>query len=287
MKSAWLLTTLVAALLLVVAPPAVAGAPFDAKQDRTPTLLWRAFPLQERPAAATSQSPSIRAAETRSATPSPEGKSFPLTMLLGLLAAAIAAMTLLLLAQQLVPAVRLRRRLGGGPHRSWPVRAPDWVRWPRRRSRTSSAAKPSEPAGDELLDALRPQPASKRKVKRKIEKVVPMGRLKALPVPAEPEPASDPLPAQPGGRTVETCYIKLWRGYVKSQLYAVRLDEGRTPSVGLAFSPFFRVREEETPTRKADAALRTLIERLEGDGWEVVSSGPRWYQLRLERPRSS
>jgi hypothetical protein len=180
----------------------------------------------------------------------------------------------LLLVQQLVPVVGVRRPLGGKSRRSWLVR-----------SRTSSAAKPSEPARDDLLDALRLQPAPERKVKRKIEKVAPTGRVKALPVP--PEPASNPLPAQPEGRTVESCRIKLWRGYVKSQLYAAPLDRGGTPPVGLFFSPFFRLRDEETPTKKADAALRTLIERLERDGWEVVSGGPRWYQLWLERPRLS
>jgi hypothetical protein len=286
MKSARLLTPLVAALLVVAAPPA-AGGPPNAKKDLPPTRLWRAFPLQERPAAATSPSPSVRAAETRSATPSRStgGKSFPLSILFGLLAAAIAAMTLLLV-QQLVP-VGVRRPLGGRPHRSRPVRAKARVHWPGRRSRTSFAAKPSESAWDDLLEALRPQPAPERKVKRKIEKVAPAGRMKVLPAPPEPEPASDPLPAQPEGRAVESCRIELWRGYVKSQLYAALLDQGGTPPVGLFFSPFFRLRDEETPTKKADAALRTLIERLERDGWEVVSGGPRWYQLRLERPRSS
>jgi hypothetical protein len=286
MKSAWLLTPLVAALLVVVAPPAAVGGPPNAKKDLPPTLLWRAFPLRERPAAATSPSRSVRAADTRSATPSRSsgGKSLPLSMLFGLLAAAIAAMVLLLV-QQLVPVVGARRPPGGRPHRSWPVRAR--AHRPRRRSRTSLAAKPSDSAWDDLLEALRPQPAPERKVKRKIQKVVPAGRMKVLPAPPETEPASDPLPAQPEGRAVESCRIELWRGYVKSQLYAAPLDQGGTPPVGLFFSPIFRLRDEETPTKKAAAALRTLIERLERDGWKVVSGGPRWYQLRLERPRSS
>jgi hypothetical protein len=288
MKSVWLLTPLVAALLVAAAPPAAVGASPNAKKDLPPTLLWRAFPLQERPAAATGPSPSVRAAETRNATPtrSSGGRSFPLSILFGLLVAAIAAITLLLV-QQLVPVVGVRRPLGGRPHRSSPVGAMAWVHWPRRRSRTSVAAKPSESARDDLLEALRPQPAPARKVRRKIEKVVPAGRMKMLPAPPEPEPASDPLPAQPEGRAVESCRIELWRGYVKSQLYAAPLDHGGTPPVGLFFSPFFRLRDEETPTKKAGVALQLLTERLERHGWEVVSNGPRWYQLRLERPRSS
>jgi len=288
MKSARLLTPLVAALVLLVAPPAAVGGPPDAKKSRPPSLLWRAFPLQERPAVATSPSPSVRAAETRTATPSRSsgGESFPLSMLFGFMAAAIAAVALLL-GQQLVPVAGVRRRLGGRTHRSRPAGAPARIQWPRRRSRTGVAAKPSESAWEDLLDALRPQPAPERKVKRKIEKAVPAGRMKALPAPPEPEPAGNPPPVQPEGHAVETCRIELWRGYVKSQLYAAPLDQGGTPPVGLFFSPFFSLRDEETPTKKADAALRTLIERLERDGWEVVSGGPRWYQLRLERPRSS
>jgi len=69
---------------------------------------------------------------------------------------------------------------------------------------------------------------------------------------------------------------------VKCQLYAASLDRPRA-AAPFALSPSFRLRDEDTPTEKAAAALKTLVDRLERDGWTVVSAGARWYQLRLNR----
>jgi hypothetical protein len=121
----------------------------------------------------------------------------------------------------------------------------------------------------------------------------PTTRATALPAPAqlEPEPKLHPedrgaKPEAAGERpqtvTAESCEIELWRGYVKCQLYAASLDRPHA-AAAFAFSPFFRLREEDTPTEKAAEALRTLVDRLERDGWTVVSAGARWYQLRLHR----
>jgi hypothetical protein len=73
---------------------------------------------------------------------------------------------------------------------------------------------------------------------------------------------------------------------VKCQLYAASLDRPRADAA-FAFSPFFRLRDEDTPTEKAAEALKTLVDRLERDGWTVVSTGPRWHQLRLDHSREA
>jgi hypothetical protein len=121
----------------------------------------------------------------------------------------------------------------------------------------------------------------------------PTTRATALPAPAQLEPEPKLHPEDRGSKpeaaderpqtvTAESCEIELWRGYVKCQLYAASLDRPRA-AAAFAFSPFFRLREEDTPTEKAAEALNTLVDRLERDGWTVVSAGARWYQLRLNR----
>jgi hypothetical protein len=128
----------------------------------------------------------------------------------------------------------------------------------------------------------------------------PTTRVTALPARAQPEPEPEPEPepdlppqhrragpdaprARPNTAIAENCQIELWRGYVKCQLYAALLD--RPGATGFAFSPAFRLRDENAPTEQAVIALETLIDYLEGDGWTVVFTGRRWYQLRLARCR--
>jgi hypothetical protein len=83
-------------------------------------------------------------------------------------------------------------------------------------------------------------------------------------------------------RAGETCQIRLWRGYLKCQLLAAPIEMSGEPEA-LAFSPFFRLRDDDAPTASAEAALQTLIEELELSGWTVVREGPRWYQRALKR----
>jgi hypothetical protein len=122
-------------------------------------------------------------------------------------------------------------------------------------------------------------------------------RVTALPAPAQLEPEPKPPPkhrpmkpeAPRGGpqtAIAESCQIKLWRGYVKCQLYAA-LPDRPGAGTGFALSPVFRLREEDTPTEQAAGALKTLIDHLEGDGWTVVSAGAHWYDFQLARSREA
>jgi hypothetical protein len=84
----------------------------------------------------------------------------------------------------------------------------------------------------------------------------------------------------------ETCTIEWWRGYVKSDFYAVAAQPDGRPRIA-ARSSLFRWRGEEPPPRSnaTEASLRMLVERLEYDGWEPVGRGDRWYELSFQRPR--
>lgn len=76
----------------------------------------------------------------------------------------------------------------------------------------------------------------------------------------------------------ETCEIVFWRGYVKCAFYAVP-QEGEP--IG---SPFFRSRERSpVQSGKALDAHRTLVERLQNEGWEPVARGRTWYALTFRR----
>ena len=81
---------------------------------------------------------------------------------------------------------------------------------------------------------------------------------------------------------VEICQIRLWRGYVRYQLYAASGgdEDGRV----LAHSPYFRVKDPERPSAQARAALRNLLDQLEARDWAVTHEGSHWYSFRLERP---
>jgi hypothetical protein len=108
----------------------------------------------------------------------------------------------------------------------------------------------------------------------------PAARATALPAPRQLEP-------EPGPRQrprVETSKVVLWRGQLKYQLYVASLadDAGWRP---LSVSPFFRLDDENIPTEQARKALKLLVKQLEREDWRVVSEGPRWYELTLERPR--
>ena len=320
MRHPRLLALLVAALVLIGATPAASMTPRSVKQQ--PTLLWRTYPLKQRPATPHRPAPLTQVVGSGQALESRPGG---VTLAWGLLGAAIAAIALLLLLL-LRPAVSIGGRTTvarrTGPDES--ARRPVRVRR-RRRRRREHPAKPvpdaSKPRRKDLLEALRPKPTPVREPEvenspeperreRAESPPVPLRaprqpepqqepdpgptpRATALPAPVqlEPEPKLHPKhrgakPDAAGERpqtvTAESCEIELWRGYVKCQLYAASLD--RPPAAAaFAFSPFFRLRDEDTPTQNAAEALKTLVDRLERDGWTVVSAGARWYQLRLNR----
>jgi len=325
MRHPRLLALLVAALVLIGATPAASMTPRSVKQQ--PTLLWRTYPLKQRPATPHRPSPRTQVAGSGQALesrPGGEDQALPKALAWGLLGAAIAAVALLLVLLRPVLSVAtggrttVARRTSPDESARRPVR----VRRRRRRPRDHPAKPvPDAPGREDLLEALRPKPRpvpepevekppQPGRRERAESPPVPLGALRqpepqqkpepgpttratALPAPAqlEPEPKLHPEdrganPEAAGERpqtvTAESCEIELWRGYVKCQLYAASLDRPRA-AVAFAFSPFFRLREEDTPTEKAAEALRTLVDRLERDGWTVVSAGARWYQLRLHR----
>ena len=80
--------------------------------------------------------------------------------------------------------------------------------------------------------------------------------------------------------TAQVCEIKLWRGFAKCRFYA---GLGGSDEA-LVASPYFRLRDERTPTPEAEHALADLLSRLQDDGWMVVSEGPGWYRHWLQRP---
>lgn len=320
MRNPGLLALPVAALVLIGASPAASLTPPSVKKQ--PTLLWRAYPLKQRPATPHRPSPRTQVAGSGQALesrPGGEDQALPKTLAWGLLGAAIAAFALLLVLLRPVLSVAtggrttVARRTGPDESARRPVRI--------RRGRSRPRERQAKPGREDLLEALHPKPSPVRE--SEVEKPpqperreraepppVPLGALRqpepqqepepgpttratALPAPAqlEPEPKlhSEDRGAKPeaaGERpqtvTAESCQIELWRGYVKCQLYAASLD-GPRAAAAFAFSPFFRLRDEDTATEKAAAALKTLVDRLERDGWTVVSAGARWYQLRLSR----
>jgi hypothetical protein len=79
--------------------------------------------------------------------------------------------------------------------------------------------------------------------------------------------------------SVESCEIRLWRGYVKCRLYATV----RGSDEALAVSPYFRLPDEESPNAGAQRALAELLAELERAGWTVVQDRPIWYQNKLQR----
>ena len=177
---------------------------------------------------------------------------------MSVIAAMLLGTTAVLLVRRTVPL-----RAGGG----------------RRRHKPPQEAAP-DLATDELLAALRP--ASTLEYSRytpvQVERppAQPADDARSLPflsvarLPDEPERSDAP--------TVEHSEVKLWRGFVECQLYAA--VEGSTDA--WAVSRPFRLRGGE-PNAAAQKALSTLLAELEHSGWDVVSSGPAWYERRLER----
>jgi hypothetical protein len=274
------LLVLVVATLLLAGPAQAATTRTADVKGKQPTQLWKEYPLRQRAAVARVPPRHEYRSETREATSSRPVTDNPFPLLvIPALVAAVLAITTLLLAQPLTsvvvgrkgPAARERRPSSPAHGPRAPIRFPIPLKRAAERAAAwgaalvppKPAAKPHGSTADDLTEARRAVP--------------------------EPKPAGKPLaatPAPPPRRTrsgaAESCQIRLWHGYVKSQLLAAPLEKSGEPE-GLAFSPFFRLRDPGAPTESAEAALRALIEQLERDGWTVVGAGPRWYQRALER----
>lgn len=81
------------------------------------------------------------------------------------------------------------------------------------------------------------------------------------------------------------CEVGWWRGYVKSAFFAMETSStgpGRT----IAWSPYFRWRKRDVPreTPEAAAALRSLVNSLEREGWIVAGRHEEWFRVRFKCP---
>ena len=101
-------------------------------------------------------------------------------------------------------------------------------------------------------------------------------RLPAHVAPAPPLVVDEP--ASEGVVALDRCEIRVWHGYLKSQFFAVTLDDGQT----LALSPAFK-KSGDVPaaTAVARAAFEALAARLVDSGWEHDGDGAEWYQRRF------
>jgi hypothetical protein len=136
---------------------------------------------------------------------------------------------------------------------------------------------------DLLHGQIKARPPSPRELERRREQELRkyINEVHAVPEPDRTGEARVEPPPQPPqtGASVESCEIKLWRGYVKCQLYATL----RGSEEALAVSGYFRLRDQEAPSPSAQHALNDLLADLEQAGWTVVSVGAIWYQQQLQR----
>jgi hypothetical protein len=146
------------------------------------------------------------------------------------------------------------------------------------------SAAPSPPdqreTTDDLLEALRP----KIKPVEVPERVsAPESELRpGKPVEADPHLSGVVRQAPPQRREVagdQFCELRLWRGYVKCQLY---VEVEGSPGA-LVESPLFRLRDPMVADDHAQKVLADLLADLERSGWLVVEKGPVWYRRRLQR----
>jgi hypothetical protein len=85
----------------------------------------------------------------------------------------------------------------------------------------------------------------------------------------------------------ERCEIALWRGYAKARFFAKLTTGSGEYEYGVAESQPFRARRNGTveQTQRAEAAHRSLVEFLTGEGWEQEENPDgAWYASRFWRP---
>lgn len=84
------------------------------------------------------------------------------------------------------------------------------------------------------------------------------------------------------------CEVGWWRGYVKSAFFAFETSSTGSERT-IAWSPYFRWRKRDVPreTPEAAAALRSLVESLEREGWTVAGRHEEWFRVKFKWPRWS
>jgi hypothetical protein len=130
-------------------------------------------------------------------------------------------------------------------------------------------------------------PTSGGRPQRSKPKRTPQAAAAARPSP----PRASPAPFAPSAleryiaaaTAVEECEIEWFRGYVKSQFYAVtRLSNGRSSVVE---SSWFSWRQVSPPPHEPSiaAAHDELLQALRREGWELCGHGDEWYRDRFKR----
>jgi hypothetical protein len=280
---------------------------------RPPTLLWKSYPLEQRPSTteqaqagpASLSAPRQRSEATRQAAQPGSPEVQPLQNLLivsALLATLVATMAAILLLQSSVPArVGGFRRARDGARLREPARRPSGPMPPRRKRRRPQEvtgrpiadphAQPMQPAVPEPsapeLEPVPEQAVERREWESEEDQTRELPLELQLRVTTRSVPKGTTEEGPPPHRhrarqtraSVESCEIRLWRGYVKCQLYATV----RGSDQAFALSRQFRLRDEDAPSAKAQRALADLLVELAQGGWTVVLDGPIWYQHWLQR----
>jgi hypothetical protein len=148
---------------------------------------------------------------------------------------------------------------------------------PPHKRRTAASGLPPEKSAEPLRRA-RPATRDAPRVPRRAPDPV-----AAAPQPRAAQPA-EPRPLRAIAPRWEECEIGWWRGFVKSEFYAV----ARPPDGGTyvaARSPTFRWWRSEPPPEEGSGAEEhaQLLAELVEAGWEPVGQGIAWYETRLRR----
>jgi hypothetical protein len=225
---------------------------------KPPTALWKAYPLRERPSG-TGSRPTPRARvkvsrpstvdptsvpdEQRASGPTSGAGDFPIVL------AMAGVIGFLLVSAGMVVRQAVPARGAFQSARSARTGRLSAARTRRRKASPARRLSPVEPQGLEPLEWQRdPPPAG--------------GERDATEVVGD-----------------EFCEIRLWRGYVKCQLYV----ELEGTAGAMMESPLFRLRNPGTPDAGAEQALSDILAGLQPHGWSVVETGPVWYRRRLRR----
>jgi hypothetical protein len=291
-------------------------------QLHPPTLLWKAYPLVQRPRA-----PALRkiASETRNATGPTSAQSRQLDDLLlltALLATLLAAGTVVFMRK---PAAA---RGGGSTRGRAANRTPRPARRPRpRRPRAPAIAVPPPPdvtaddladadadadaeqeqeptpepppdelqrVLDDLLGALQPRPELDEPQARIPELELRELIVRKYTAPASARPfiereidaalerieirrAAEARARAAARTTLARGEIRLWRGVVRSRLYAVITGSEKA----FAVSQPFRSGDAAAPGAQAQRALFSFLAELTRAGWTVVDHGAAWYEHTL------
>jgi hypothetical protein len=305
-----------AAILSIGAAPAAGAHAAGSAKLRPPTLLWKSYPLVQQPRVGASRKTAASPRKEASGPATAPGRQFDEMLLLTALAVGTVVFlrgpTTVRVGGSLRgrggartprparrPQPRRRQARGYAPPAA-PEIASDIAVEPREQEPTRLPAPPPAPpdddlerALDDLLEALQPHTQSERAPELELRELI--MRKNAAPESTHPwiEPEIDAaleriatrraLEAQARKREAKTASlarseVRLWHGYVKSQLYVTMSGSEHA----VAVSQHFRMRENNAPGPQAQDALASLLAQLEGSGWKVVAHGPKWYDRTLE-----